>query len=261
MTDDELRDLLALVALDALDPAEQEAAESAIANRPELQGELDDLREVVALLAEDDASEPPAALKASILAEIAITEQSTHSASPPLAARAVADAPEPEVAQPSREFGPDPPLRSSPTRGRWTAAIAIAAAAVVVAIGATVWITGDSPPSEADQVDSVLELADVEALELHGVMEGVRIMHSPSSTAAVLVADGMPDPGEDLTYQLWFNRNGVAAPANVFRPDPDGHVEVLLEDFAPAGAVITVTVEPVGGSDEPTSPTLVRSPE
>lgn len=235
MTDDELRELLALAALDALDAVDQRTVDDAIAGLPDLRAELDELRAAAAQLAE--ATPPPAGLKASILAEIAAAQQST-----------TGDA---TSVGPSRS-------RAVSRRRRWTAGIA-AAVALAAVVGVTIWIAADSSPEDGQQVDAVLELSDVEALELRGAMEGLRIMHSPSSTAAVLLGDDVPDPGDDLTYQLWRSRGGITTPVDVFRPDSDGHVEVLLEDFQPADAVITVTVEPADGSDQPTSPTLVSS--
>ncbi len=237
MTDDELRELLALAALNALDPDEQRSVDTAIAGRPDLQSELDELRNAAAQLAESEAATPPAGLKASILAEIAVTRQSaTGGATEPPRSRA----------------------KAVSMRRSWIAGVA-AAVAVVALIGVAVWSASDSSPEVAEQIEAVLELPDVEALELHGDVDGVRILHSPSSTAAVLVDDGMPDPGDDRAYQLWFSRDGIVTPANVFRPDSDGHVEVLLEDFQPVGAVITVTLEPAGGSDQPTGPPIVSS--
>lgn len=263
MNDDEIRDLMALVALDALDPDEREAVERAIADRPDLMAELDELRAVVALLAESHSVAPPPDLKASILAQIAVTGQD-----PSAAARRVTAAPETVDGSPPTATGHPRVLvgESSPAgrgdvsmRRRRTALIAIAAAAVAVVAGAAIWNADDSSPQRAEGVEEVLELDDVQALELRGDMDGVRIMHSPSSTSAVLVADDMPDPGDELEYQLWFHHDGVPTPANVFRPDSSGHVEVLLEDFSAAGAVITVTIEPTGGSERPTSPALVSS--
>ena len=237
MTDDELRELLALAALNALDPDEQRSVDTAIAGRPDLQSELDELRLAAAQLAESEAAAPPAGLKASILAEISVTRQSaTGGATEPPRSRA----------------------KVVSMRRSWIAGVA-AAVAVVAAISVAIWSASDSSPEVAEQIEAVFALPDVEALELHGDVDGVRILHSPSSTAAVLVDDDMPDPGDERAYQLWFSRDGIVTPANVFRPDSDGHVEVLLEDFQPVGAVITVTLEPAGGSDQPTGPPIVSS--
>ncbi|MBA2514468.1 MAG: hypothetical protein H0V26_09090, partial [Solirubrobacterales bacterium] len=91
MTDDELRELLALAALNALDPDEQRSVDTAIAGRPDLRSELDELRIAAAQLAESEAATPPAGLKASILAEIAVTRQSaTGGATEPPRSRAKA---------------------------------------------------------------------------------------------------------------------------------------------------------------------------
>jgi hypothetical protein len=230
MTDAELRELIPLAALDALDADERAAFDEAIADRPELLAELDDLRAVTAELPADVSVRPPARLKAAVLAEITGTDE------------AVAP--------------PQPPSNVVPLRRRWV--LAAAAAAVLVVVGVGAWVLVGSDPSEQEQAEEVIEQPDAEILPLEGALEGVRIVYSPSSEDAALVVDEMPDPGDQNDYQLWAIRDGVPASAGVFRPADDGSVLVLVEDFDPS-ATMAITEEPAGGSDLPTGEILVAS--
>ncbi len=234
MNDEELRDLLPLAALDALDADELREFENAIESRPDLRAELDELRRAVAQLAGDEAA-PPARLKQSILDEIAVTDQA---------------GPDPAA--------PAPPANVVPLRRRWVSALAVAAAAVAVLVGAIVWINVDSSPDEEAKARDVLEQPDATTVPLTGELEGVRIVYSPSSDDAALVATDMPTLPQDRTYQLWSIRDDVPASAGVFVPDDDGDVLLLVDDFRP-DAVMAITDEPEGGSEQPTSTPLVAS--
>jgi len=236
VTDAELRELLPLAALDALDADEMRAFEEAIDSWPDVRAELDELRDVVAELAPTDVA-PPASLKVSVLDQIAVTDQL-----PP-----APEADSPQVA------------KVLPFRRRWWSAVAVAAASVAVLVGALVWLNVDSQPDEEARARDILELSDTTTLPLTGELTGVRIVYSPSVDDAALVADDLPDPGADRAYQLWYIRGtDNPVPANVFRPDDDGETLVLVEDFEP-GAVMAITEEPEGGSEQPTSPPIAAS--
>ena len=69
--DDDLRELLALAAVDALDADEQAALEHDLAGRADLRAELEALREAAATIAAATAEAPPPAMRANVLAAIA----------------------------------------------------------------------------------------------------------------------------------------------------------------------------------------------
>jgi anti-sigma-K factor RskA len=72
-------------------------------------------------------------------------------------------------------------------------------------------------------------------------------------------AFNLPPASQGLAYQLWFLGSGAPVPGGTFDSDPDGHALATL-DGPPEGLVLAgaaVTVEPAGGSRQPTSAIIV----
>ena len=102
-------------------------------------------------------------------------------------------------------------------------------------------------------------LTDPSAVVVHGTMPGggtaTAIM---TDSQALISAADMPDPGAGHVYQLWVVNDGAATSAGILA-DSGGSARALTDDFA-AGDSLAVTVEPAGGSDQPTTdPILVMS--
>ena len=74
-SDEELQELMALDAVGALDDDERTELEAEIADRPDLQRELEELRAVAAAMADAVSEAPPATLRASVLDAIDGVEQ------------------------------------------------------------------------------------------------------------------------------------------------------------------------------------------
>jgi anti-sigma-K factor RskA len=76
----------------------------------------------------------------------------------------------------------------------------------------------------------------------------------------VLIASNLPPVPPGKTYEMWvIPRTGSPAPAGLFRSEPDGTALHVLRgglDLASTGA-IAVTVEPEGGTAQPTSKPLI----
>jgi anti-sigma-K factor RskA len=74
---------------------------------------------------------------------------------------------------------------------------------------------------------------------------------------AVFLASGMPSVSSDRTYQLWVMSPGSTRSAGLL-----GHgssAQVLVQRVHP-GDKLAVTVEPSGGSPQPTTAPLVTLP-
>jgi len=75
--------------------------------------------------------------------------------------------------------------------------------------------------------------------------------------ATTVHVGGMPELGAGQVYQLWVIEGGEPEPAGLLAPE-SGAVTHTLDRPVAASAVIAITVEPAGGSPQPTSdPVLV----
>lgn len=67
---------------------------------------------------------------------------------------------------------------------------------------------------------------------------------------------------EAFAYQLWSIKDGKPVPSVTFRPEASGHARVERVPVPTDGKVsaAAITLEPAGGSSEPTSPILLVGP-
>jgi anti-sigma-K factor RskA len=75
---------------------------------------------------------------------------------------------------------------------------------------------------------------------------------SINKNQAILVAKDMPFVPEDQTCEIWVISNDVPKPSGLFQPDPNMTAAPITNSITNAD-VIAVTVEPAGGSEQPTS--------
>jgi anti-sigma factor RsiW len=92
--------------------------------------------------------------------------------------------------------------------------------------------------------------------ELDGTLDAV---WSPSSHAFILAGTGIPVLSDAETYQLWLIDAGGAVPVGLFQPNAGGEVEQVFTDVDPSDFIIGVTVEPAGGTDQPTLPVITAA--
>ncbi len=226
MGNDEIHELTAAYALDALDARDREAYGAHLGSCERCRAELGGLQQVATALAyAADGPAPPAELRGRILA----------------AARAQ----RPKVV---------------PLRPRWAVPSAAAAAvAACAAIGLGIWslsLSHDLDRQRAAASSSRAALAliahpDARRIQLAGA-DGV-IAVTPSGRAAIAFAD-LGDAPSGKTYEAWVTRGGVTQPAGTF----DGRTLVLTRSV-PAGARIAVTVERAGGARQPTGEPLAQA--
>lgn len=232
-------DLLAAYALDAVDDLERRAVERLLAADPDARRELDEFREVVAAFTADER--PPAALRDQVLARV--TAQADAAAEPVSQTFAPARTTHRPAARPLR---------------RRLAALGVAAAVVAaVAVPTTIAIQSHSTQRELQaQADTIAQmLADPDARILTADMSGGGEVSALVSAGHVMLsASGMADPGQGQDYQLWTISGDTISSAGLIRPT-DGSASALLE--AAPGTTLAVTLEPTGGSEQPTTDPLV----
>jgi anti-sigma-K factor RskA len=79
----------------------------------------------------------------------------------------------------------------------------------------------------------------------------ITLVRSASLGRAVMYGEHVPAPGAGKTYQMWLQQPGQDMVSAGLMADPD-HPTVLTGDAATATAA-AVSVEPAGGSEEPTT--------
>jgi anti-sigma-K factor RskA len=246
-----MRDLVAGYSLGALTPEETRAFEAALAISPELQRELQEHREVNALLALADERTPPAELKARLRERIGRTK---------------------EVRLPGRSGsgGSEPAPRS------FTPLVMGAGLAAAVLVAVVLSLKVRSLAETVAARDSALaateqRLAGREAT-LNAILEPTtqlvtmvapgekppiaQVFFDPRKRSVIVHTFNLTPVAAGRTFQLWFLRkNGNPIPSQVFNTESTGH-GLVQGVQVPVGEEITgfaLTVEPAGGSPQPTS--------
>jgi anti-sigma-K factor RskA len=221
-TEGHLDDLLAPYALDAVDDAERARVEEHLETCVHCRRELADLRETVVGLSDGHELAPPPRVRERLLEQVAA---------------------EADVVRPLRR-------RRGP---QWVWGVA---AAGLVAVGAWgVWQVFDEELTAVDQVVQAQDAVRHEA-ELDGVP--VVVVTSAEQDRAVLEAADLPDLPAGQVYQAWFVReDGVIDSAGVVS-DPAS--DAALEGDPEGSSAVALSVEPEGGSEQPTSEPVVAIP-
>lgn len=244
-------------ALGALSKTESVQFESHLDSCVECMREVAELREMTAQLSQAVATAPPAALRMEILDQVAQTRQE------PRAATVVA-APKSHDESARAEGSNVVPL--SAARSRRAPAL-LAAAAVVAALGFGGWawnssqdaqreaeqaqLAASSSQQQAEQLTSLLAARDVKAVPgtfIHG--GSGKVVYSRSAGVSMLLAADLPALNDDQVYEAWTIK-GAPVKAGTF--DANGQTALRLPDAALEAESVAVTVEPAGGSDQPTS--------
>ncbi|MFH9730076.1 anti-sigma factor domain-containing protein [Streptomyces sp. NPDC017260] len=143
---------------------------------------------------------------------------------------------------------------------RWALAACVAAAAGFG--GTAVW-----QYERAQDAGDRAALAQQRSEELAGVLAApdaasstVRLSGGASGTLvvserrdrAVFLASGMAEPSQGKVYQLWFDDHGTMRSAGLMDPGR-GSQAVLMEGDVDDAVGVGITVEPAGGSKQPTT--------
>jgi len=273
----EIHDLAAAYALDALDPAEQDEFELHLAGCADCRAEVAELSEAAAgLVLTSSAPPPPPELRAAVLAAVVGVEQlpptpgRPRRALPASGADEAEDGPVPVAALAARGSGADPvdelALRRASRRARVLSVLVAAVSVLALALGGVVYsltrqaeapIAGP-PATQAPQVDpSLLAAPDAEILPAR-LTNGARVSFvvSKSQNRAAFVATDLPLPGAGNEYHLWTLKGDT-----VVRPDstlPGGTNQTqLFTGPVDDSTALAVNIEPAGSDPQaPTTPVL-----
>jgi anti-sigma-K factor RskA len=131
----------------------------------------------------------------------------------------------------------------------------LVAAAAALSVVVAVALSGGP-----DLVEQVYAADDVVVVGVADTpFRSTQIVYSREVGRALFVADGLPHPGAGFTYQLWFIGSDGSTSAGTFLPDA-GKATVVLQGTASDRLTVGLTIEPEGGSEEPTGEMLVAQP-
>jgi hypothetical protein len=243
MNHDQANELLAALALDAVDAEERLAIEGHVAQCPRCQSELDALREVAGALG--NSVEPlPDRVWSNIARRI---YEVGDDATPVLAPVVTGEVPTSGASRPGL-WG----------RRRWVAA-ALALAAAVVAVlafqlaGANHRISTLRGALATSEVRSALHAPGHRIVDLSGATHTrlASFVLLPDGRG-YLVDSALPALPASETYQLWGIVGGKAISIGVMGRTP-GHVTFTVSS-TPRPTALAVTAEPSGGSTTPSHP-------
>lgn len=286
---EEIETILSGYALGTLEPTEMLAVERWIAESPRLQARLAEIETVVDHigLAAPEAA-PPASIKQGLMERIQVEREARSMES------LIADADSVTVIPSPEESAKPGLLRRWFYPNAWTFMTAAAAAAAVIMIINTALLESRLAPLEREVADTRAAIVELEESstrlsdenrmlreELQNERGQLALLAQPQSLArlagsgipnasasfyggdshGLLVIAGLPPLPESQTYQLWLIRDGEdPIPSGLIEVDADGSTifPVTYTGSPSDFAAVAISVEPAGGSPQPTSePILV----
>ena len=276
---DDIHALSGAYAVDALDDVEREQFERHLAGCSACQAEVASLVAAATSLSALSDVAPPPSLRAKVLQGITtvrplppvVDQDAQRDDTSQRAAPAAATPPAPEPAAPvevpetvPETVQPAPDELAARRSGRHADArrgsplrwlVAAATAAILAIGGFAVWRSYDAgsstPPTVAEQVRTAPDAQTSSDVALPGGGTAT-VVRSASLGKAVVVTSDLPSAPAGKVYQLWLqDADGQFTSAGLMSASGDQTV-VLQGDAADAQAA-GITIEPAGGSEQPTS--------
>lgn len=237
MPDADIHTLAAPYALHALPADELGQFEAHLDDCAACRAEVDEIRETAARLGLATAVAPPAGMKEQVLARI----------------RQVRPIPPDDSAVDGHEAAPS--ARAQAVR-RWWPRVSIG---LVAAMAAGIVVLGvrladvEEDLDRSRQIAAVVEAPDAEMTRVEADDSRGTVLLARSLDEAVLIATGMAPAPADHTYQLWFIGDDGARSAGVLGDVDEGSVGPFSAHGLGDATHLGITVEPDGGSEQPTS--------
>jgi anti-sigma-K factor RskA len=234
----DLHTLSGAYAIDALSPAEAAEFEKHLDDCPACRDEVRELQGAAARLGAGEASVPPPSLKARVLA--AADQQ-------------------PQLRPKVADLAARRSLRWVPRAAAALAGVAAAAVLGIAALGGIGWPTGDggrdAPPVAGNEVSQVFEAPDAH-VETVKTADGHRLTVATSSDSGQMAirTTTLAKLKGDRVYQMWAKHNGRVTSVGLIEDLSAGKVMPIPT----YGTTVAITVEPEGGSKQPTNPPIVE---
>lgn len=235
---DELNVLAGAYALDALDDDERVLFEQHLEVCDECTEEVRGMRYAANELSRTTEVSPPPQLRADVLASISQV-------------RPLAPVVDNVIAL----------HRARAARSVWQV---MAAACALIAIVAAGWgysqhraTNRSTSVAQVSAVQKLLDAPDLRANTTAFEKGSGTLVYSKDEHKLVLIGHGMPALASDKTYQLWMlPTTGDAVSAGTFTPDSAGNVELPASGDLTGIPKMGISVEPAGGSAQPTAGTV-----
>ena len=139
---------------------------------------------------------------------------------------------------------------------RWLAGIAAAAAIALGGVG-----VGSYFADQNDPLNQVVRAGDLREASVDVAGGGTATVQISSSKDAVVVRmKDVPAPPEGKVYQMWLIPKDGSAPVSQGLMDAEALSKPAVVEGISSAAALGITVEPVGGSESPTLPTVAAAP-
>jgi anti-sigma-K factor RskA len=245
MNNERFEDLKDAYVLGALPEEERLSFEDYLAAHPEKQAEIDELGAVAGLLAFYPQEQEPSPELRSRIMEVVETE-----------------------AEPRRVRGRSTFARVGDFLSVRNLALGAAALLVIGLLSWNVMLQGQVEDLQGRVQDAQGQVQDLQAqvkeaqeqqpsptIELEGSWAdqgaNAKVVFI-NKNQAILVAKDMPSVPEDRTCEIWVISNDVPKPSGLFQPEGNVTAAPITNSITNAD-VIAVTIEPAGGSEQPTS--------
>lgn len=227
----DLHALSGAYAVDALDDLERARFERHLEDCEDCRAEVQSLREAAALLAEDAALTPPPGLRDRVLAGI-----ETVRPLPPVV--------------PGATPAPAPATRRA---RRWLPLLVAASVLAVLGVGLAAWQPWSTEAPVLSATERVLQADDAQQVTFSfDDGSSATLTRSVSEGRAVITTRDMAAPPSGRVYELWLqDPEGQFAPAGLMPVAADQ--TVLLDGDASEAVAAGITIEPAGGSPQPTT--------
>ncbi len=250
----DLHHLSGAYAVDALDEHERTSFETHLAVCPDCRAEVAELSAAAHSLTALGEAIPPPALRAAVLSGITKVRPL-----PPLAPEdggSLRSADAATLSGGHRREGGSHGAVVVPFRRRTSTWLTAAAAAVAIAVGGMAW----SPWSggTASPYDQVVAAADARTVSSTKGGTTATVTYSRQLGRSAISVNGLPSLADDQTYQVWYaDSDATMHPAGLFDTDASGRAARVLDGDANTATAVGVTVEPAGGSAQPTTEPLM----
>jgi anti-sigma-K factor RskA len=235
-------------AMHALNGADTKRFERHLVRCPECAAEIAEFGEVAARLAAAAAAQPPPALKERAMAAAARVRQL-----PP-------DTGETGATRPAGRRPARPPRQSWPARLALAAGSAGLVLATIFGLTASVeqhQISQDQLRSR--QVAAVLTARDAVMLDAKVRTGGnAAVVMSSRERALVFAATGLRVLPSSMCYELWLIGPSGDTPAGMLPAPRQGRTGPVIASGLASGDRLGLTIEPAGGSGQPTSPMILE---